>query len=110
MKIAILGIGLMGNPMAQRLCAAGFDVHVWNRTPQRAQHLAALGATVHATPALAVQNTDTVITMLENGPVVGSVLFELGAAGAEKCQASCRLSAQVQAITSIVIAPSLRLF
>jgi 3-hydroxyisobutyrate dehydrogenase-like beta-hydroxyacid dehydrogenase len=82
MKVAVLGIGLMGDPMARRLCTAGFNVQVWNRTAHRAQALAALGAVVHATPALAVHNADVVITMLENGEVVESVLFELGAAAA----------------------------
>ena len=33
MKIALLGIGLMGFPMGRRLCEAGHTVHVWNRTP-----------------------------------------------------------------------------
>lgn len=80
MKIALLGIGLMGLPMGRRLCQAGFEVHVWNRTHERAQRLSAFGATVHATPQSAVQGADVVITMLEDGAVVAHVLFELGAA------------------------------
>jgi 2-hydroxy-3-oxopropionate reductase len=84
MKIAVLGIGLMGYPMAKRLCEAGFDVNVWNRTAHRAERLVASGATAHATPALAVHDADIVITMLDDGIVVGHVLFELGAATAMK--------------------------
>ncbi len=80
MKIALLGIGLMGLPMGRRLCEAGHAVHVWNRTRSKAEALAPLGATVHATPAQAVKDAELVILMLDHGGVVGHVLFELGAA------------------------------
>jgi len=82
MKIAVLGIGLMGAPMARRLCEAGHDVQVWNRTGEKAQRLCAYGATAHATPANAVRDADLVITMLDRGAIVGQVLFEHGAAQA----------------------------
>ncbi len=82
MKVAVLGIGLMGYRMAQRLLEAGHEVHVWNRTHERAAPLADLGATVHASAAQAAAAAECVITMLENGPVVGEVLFGLGAAQA----------------------------
>ena len=82
MNIAILGIGLMGFPMAARLCEAGHEVHVWNRTLHKAQRLADKGAVVHKQPADAVANADVTITMLDNGAVVEHVLFELGAATA----------------------------
>lgn len=80
MNIAVLGIGLMGYPMAQRLCAAGHMVHVWNRSRHKAERLTNAGATVHDTPAAAAQNAELVITMLDNGTVVEHVLFELGVA------------------------------
>lgn len=80
MKIALLGIGLMGLPMGRRLCEAGHAVHVWNRTRSKAEALAPLGATVHTTPAQAVKDAELVILMLDHGGVVGHVLFELGAA------------------------------
>lgn len=82
MKIALLGIGLMGLPMGRRLCEAGHTVHVWNRTRHKAEQLIPLGATVHNTPAQVVKDADLVILMLDHGGVVGHVLFELGAAGA----------------------------
>lgn len=82
MKIALLGIGLMGFPMGRRLCEAGHTVHVWNRTPAKAERLIAFGATVHPTPSHAVAEADVVITMLDHGGVVSHVLFELGAARA----------------------------
>lgn len=82
MNIAILGIGLMGFPMGRRLCDAGHTVHVWNRSLHKAQRLQAAGAVVHEQPGDAVRNADLVITMLDNGAVVGHVLFDLGAAAA----------------------------
>jgi len=84
MNIALLGTGLMGYPMARRLCEAGHTVQVWNRTRAKAEGLAAFGATVHDTPTAAAQNSEFVITMLEHGPVVEEVLFVLGVAGAMK--------------------------
>ncbi len=84
MNIAVLGTGLMGYPMARRLCEAGHTVHVWNRTRAKAEGLAAAGATVHDTATGAVQGAEFVVTMLEHGPVVEQVLFEMGVAGAMK--------------------------
>src|SRR6185437_16990969 len=78
-RIAFLGIGLMGAPMAERLVAAGRDVVLWNRTRDKAD--AIKGARVAPTPAEAASNADVLITMLETGPVVEAVLFaENGAA------------------------------
>ncbi len=82
MKIAVLGIGQMGYPMARRLCEAGFEVHAWNRTAQKAQRLAAFGCKIHATAETAVAQADTVLTMLEDGTAVEQVLFHQGVAAA----------------------------
>lgn len=84
MKIALLGIGLMGFPMGRRLCEAGYDVQVWNRTHHRALRLTSFGAVAHDTPTQAVKDADLVITMLDNGDVVGHVLFDMGVAAAMK--------------------------
>ena len=78
--IALLGVGMMGTPMARRLCAAGYRVHVWNRTPAKAEALQAHGATAFSQPADAVRDAHLVITMLQDGPAVESVLFKQGAA------------------------------
>ena len=82
MKLAVLGTGHMGFPMARRLAAAGHEVHAWNRSPDKAAPLAAHGVAVHASLADAVRAADAVVSLLENGPVVASVLFEQGAADA----------------------------
>ncbi len=84
MNIAVLGLGNMGVPMAQRLCAAGYRVRVWNRTPGKADSLAALGAAVHTQATSAVKDADIVVSVLENGPVVEEVLFNQRVAAAMK--------------------------
>lgn len=80
LKIAVLGIGFMGFPMSRRLCEAGHQVHVWNRSREKAERVAPFGATVHDTPASAAATADIVVSMLENGSIVDHVLFELGTA------------------------------
>lgn len=69
-KIAFLGTGLMGAPMATRLLDAGHQLTVWNRTPSKAAALASRGAISAASIAEAVQDAGIIITMLEAGPVV----------------------------------------
>ncbi|TFW06225.1 NAD(P)-dependent oxidoreductase [Oxalobacteraceae bacterium OM1] len=73
-RIAFLGIGLMGRPMATRLLRAGYPLTAWNRTPDKAAVLADEGARVAADPADAVRDADLVITMLEAGPIVAAVV------------------------------------
>jgi 2-hydroxy-3-oxopropionate reductase len=82
MKLCVLGTGNMGFPMARRLCAAGHSVRVWNRTRAKAEPLTAHGAQVCDTAAEAVADAELVVCLLENGPVVGQVLFDQGAAAA----------------------------
>jgi 2-hydroxy-3-oxopropionate reductase len=73
-KVAFLGIGLMGKPMATRLLRAGYQLTVWNRTRAKAEALAGDGARTAGTPAEAVRDADIVITMLEAGPIVQDVI------------------------------------
>jgi lactate dehydrogenase-like 2-hydroxyacid dehydrogenase len=75
MKIAFLGLGKMGVPMARRLLAAGHDVTVWNRTRERADALAAQGAIVASSPAEAARSAEAVLTMLFDDAANEAVLF-----------------------------------
>ncbi|MBI0538213.1 NAD(P)-dependent oxidoreductase [Roseomonas sp. KE2513] len=79
MRIAFLGLGLMGAPMVGNLLAAGHALTVWNRSPDKAAALVQAGAAAAASPAEAVTGAELVITMLENGQVVEAVLFGSGA-------------------------------
>jgi 3-hydroxyisobutyrate dehydrogenase len=74
MKIAFLGTGIMGAPMARHLAQAGHDIAVWNRSPEKARPLAEHGATVAADGAAAVAGADVVVTMLTDGVAVEDVM------------------------------------
>jgi 3-hydroxyisobutyrate dehydrogenase-like beta-hydroxyacid dehydrogenase len=65
----------MGLPMAQRILAAEFSLAVWNRTPTRAEALAAQGARVAATPRDVARGAEVVITMLTDARAVEDVLL-----------------------------------
>lgn len=79
-KLAFLGLGLMGTPMASRLLDAGHDVTVWDRTAARTVPLVDRGAQAADSPAEAVTGADTVFTMLTNSEALDQVLGDaLGA-------------------------------
>jgi 3-hydroxyisobutyrate dehydrogenase-like beta-hydroxyacid dehydrogenase len=73
MNLAFLGLGPMGAHMATRLADAGHDLCVWNRTPEKAEPLAARGARVAATPAQAARDAELVITCLANDAALHAV-------------------------------------
>jgi 3-hydroxyisobutyrate dehydrogenase len=79
-KVAVLGTGIMGAPLARNLLRAGFAVRVWNRTSAKAEALAPLGGVVCATPAEAARGADFVLTMLADGAVTEEAM--LGSGGA----------------------------
>jgi 3-hydroxyisobutyrate dehydrogenase len=60
----------MGAPIARNLLRAGFPVTVWNRTPERAQALAEIGARPAASPAEAAAPAEILLTMLADGEAV----------------------------------------
>ncbi|SFL88717.1 NAD(P)-dependent oxidoreductase [Marinobacter zhejiangensis] len=83
LRVAFLGIGLMGAPMTANLLKAGFDLVLWNRTASKCEPFASQ-AEIAATPAQAAAGADVVITMLENGQVVNEVLVHQGVIEAAK--------------------------
>jgi 3-hydroxyisobutyrate dehydrogenase len=72
--IAVLGAGIIGAPVARNLARAGFAVRVWNRTPAKAEALAAEGVTVAADPAEAARGADVIVTVLKDGPAVQAAI------------------------------------
>lgn len=73
-KIAVIGTGLMGFPMARNLARAGHGVTVWNRTRARAEGLEADGAVIAESAPAAVGGADVVLTMLSDGFATGALL------------------------------------
>lgn len=80
MKLAFLGLGQMGAPMAANLVDAGHDVIVWNRSIEKAAPLRDKGASVADSPAEAAKGAEIAFTMLSTPEVVEEVV--LGPRGA----------------------------
>lgn len=76
MKIAFLGLGHMGGPMAANLVAGGYSVHGFDPVPALKAAAQENGATVFDSGAEAVAEADVVITSLPNGAVVKSCYNE----------------------------------
>jgi 2-hydroxy-3-oxopropionate reductase len=73
-KIAFIGLGIMGAPMAANLVKAGFEVTGYNRSPARTEQLTAAGGQGAEDIAGAVQDADVVATMVPDSPDVQDVL------------------------------------
>ena len=74
-KIAFLGLGQMGAPMARRLLQAGHQLTVWDRTVDHAKPLAAEGAAAAGSPAQASAAAEFVITMLSTPDALQDVVL-----------------------------------
>ncbi|HXN87566.1 MAG TPA: NAD(P)-dependent oxidoreductase [Candidatus Binataceae bacterium] len=77
MQIAWIGTGIMGAPMARRLLKGGHKVAAFNRTPEKAQRLAADGAVVVADPSKAAQDAEIIFVMVSDTPDVEAVIARI---------------------------------
>jgi 3-hydroxyisobutyrate dehydrogenase len=73
MKIAFIGLGNMGAPMARNLIKAGHDLNLFDLNQQVLADLAALGGRITESPKHAAQGAELVITMLPAAAHVRSV-------------------------------------
>jgi len=73
MRVAVLGTGIMGAPMARNLRAAGHEVRAWNRSAEKAQPLAEDGVEVADSVDEAIGGADVVVTMLADAEAVEAV-------------------------------------
>ncbi len=78
MRVAFVGLGIMGHAMATNLVRAGHEVTVWNRTPGKKVE----GARLTASPAEAAQGTEVVWLCVSDTAAVENVLF--GPSGVEQ--------------------------
>jgi 3-hydroxyisobutyrate dehydrogenase-like beta-hydroxyacid dehydrogenase len=74
--IGLIGLGNMGAPIAANLLKAGFPLTVYNRTPAKAEPLAAQGATVAKSPADLAQHSQIILTVLADDRAVESLIDE----------------------------------
>ncbi|MBS7628717.1 NAD(P)-binding domain-containing protein, partial [Candidatus Bathyarchaeota archaeon] len=73
--VGFIGLGNMGLPMAKNILKAGYPLTVWNRTVERAEHMARLGAKVSSNPAQLASETSVIITMLSGPSAVQEVVL-----------------------------------
>ncbi|MGB8646088.1 MAG: 2-hydroxy-3-oxopropionate reductase [Anaerolineae bacterium] len=78
-RVGLIGLGIMGRPMAKNLLKAGFPLTVYNRTHTRTDELAQLGAQVAASPREVAEKSDIIVTIVTDSPDVREVI--LGANG-----------------------------
>ena len=74
-SVGLIGLGLMGRPIAANLLKKGFSLTVWNRTPSRAQELVSQGAVVAETPQEAAAASDVLLMIVSDPPAVEQVLW-----------------------------------
>jgi 3-hydroxyisobutyrate dehydrogenase len=79
-KIAFIGLGVMGSPMAVNLVKAGYEVRGWNRTSERplVEKAAQEGVKIASSLAEAVKMAQIILTCVSDVPDVKSILFEVG--------------------------------
>ena len=73
MKLAFIGLGLMGRPMAGHLLKAGHEVTVWSRRAESLQPVLAQGALAAGSGAEAVREAEVVFSMVADAPDVEQV-------------------------------------
>ncbi len=74
-RVAFIGLGIMGKPMARHLLEAGFPLTVHSRSPGPVDELVAAGAVRAGSASEAAAGSDVVITMLPDTPDVEHVLL-----------------------------------
>jgi len=77
-RLAVLGLGTMGQGMTSSALRAGIPTVVWNRNTEEARSFADRGAEVSSKAADAVQNVDVCITMVTDAEAVMSIAVDLG--------------------------------
>ncbi len=74
-RVACIGLGTMGGPMAGHVLDAGHDVTVWNRTAAKADDLVSRGARRAASPAEAARDADVIVTCVSDTPDLHAVVL-----------------------------------
>jgi 3-hydroxyisobutyrate dehydrogenase len=75
MKVAFIGTGRMGRPMAERVLAGGHELTVYNRNREKAEPLSSFGAEIVSSAADATGSAECVILMLADGSSIWEVLL-----------------------------------
>lgn len=82
LSISVVGTGRMGSALARALLRSGYRTTVWNRTKQKAEPLAALGATVAGSVLEAVKAAEIIIVNVSDYQATAAVLHDDAVASA----------------------------
>jgi 3-hydroxyisobutyrate dehydrogenase len=74
--LGLIGIGLMGHPIAVNFLAAGYTLNVWNRTTDKCHSLVAAGAHFQATVGQLTESSDIILLCLSDTDAVKSILWD----------------------------------
>jgi 3-hydroxyisobutyrate dehydrogenase-like beta-hydroxyacid dehydrogenase len=77
-RIGLVGLGAMGRPMARHLLAKGYDVGGCDLVAEAREGAAALGVTIHPTPAAVAHQSDLVLIVVGFDTHVEQVMFGEG--------------------------------
>jgi 3-hydroxyisobutyrate dehydrogenase-like beta-hydroxyacid dehydrogenase len=112
--VGLIGLGHMGTAMAERVLDAGYELVVYNRTPERARALAERGAAVAETAAELAEQVDVVLTSLANDEALEAVAAQViasarpGTVLVDTSTVSPAASARVASLAGAASVPYLR--
>jgi 3-hydroxyisobutyrate dehydrogenase-like beta-hydroxyacid dehydrogenase len=112
--VGLIGLGHMGTAMAERVLDAGYELVVYNRTPEKAGALAERGAAVAETAAELAERVDVVLTSLANDEALEAVAAQViasarpGTVLVDTSTVSPAASARVASLAGAASVPYLR--
>jgi len=77
-RIGLIGLGLMGSRLTQRLHASGWNIQAWNRSPEPSRAVALQGIPIAESVAALLAGSDVVLSSLANDAAVESVYLGPG--------------------------------
>jgi 3-hydroxyisobutyrate dehydrogenase-like beta-hydroxyacid dehydrogenase len=112
--VGLIGLGHMGTAMAERVLDTGYELVVYNRTPEKARALAERGAAVAETAAELAEQVDVVLTSLANDEALEAVAAQViasarpGTVLVDTSTVSPAASARVASLAGAASVPYLR--
>jgi 2-hydroxy-3-oxopropionate reductase len=99
-RIGVIGLGIMGKPMARNLMAAGHEVTVYDLFPEPVEELVTDGAKLGASPADVAAKSDVTVVMVQNSPQ--SMTVSLGENGIIEAASKGQLVVDMSSIAPLV--------
>ena len=76
-RVSFFGLGPMGQAIAQRLMANGYQLYIWNRTPEKTITLAEAGAIIKSSEVDAIRSSDIIVCILTDTAALQEVVFDV---------------------------------